>query len=430
VEIYLAEETFLNDDFLRQLMSVGEVDILVGIPSHNNAATIGQTIEAIEESFRQYFVRDRVAILNVDGGSTDHTGDVVLHQEGHRNPAGRGLTSLRTVHRVSSQYARTPSPGMAVRSILAAADLLRARSCAVISPAAPSLTAARIANLLRPAHRENCDFVAPLYARKKFQGVLARNLLYPMSRAVFGRRIREIYADEWGFSGRLASQCLEQNVWHEETVLARPEGWMAVTAICADLKCAQSFLGPRLAPAGPSPEIVEAIRQTVGNLFWCFEHYQSHWVERSGSEPVRTYGPEHELIDDEIPANPEKIFELFRTGVTELEPILNSILAPQTHLQIKDIAALDAEKFRFGNELWVRTLYEFAASYHHAVINRDHIVQALVPLYRGMLYSFLLQHASSSGEEMEASAEILCVEFEQQKAYLLERWKQKVEVRS
>ena len=37
METSLVEETFLDDDFLRQLMSVGEVDLLVGIPSHNNA---------------------------------------------------------------------------------------------------------------------------------------------------------------------------------------------------------------------------------------------------------------------------------------------------------------------------------------------------------------------------------------------------------
>ena len=64
-------DSFLADDFLRQLMSVGEVDLLVGIPSHNNATTIGRTVETIEQSFQQNFPRDRVVILNVDGGSTD-----------------------------------------------------------------------------------------------------------------------------------------------------------------------------------------------------------------------------------------------------------------------------------------------------------------------------------------------------------------------
>jgi hypothetical protein len=64
------------------------------------------------------------------------------------------------------------------------------------------------------------------------------------------------------------------------------------------------------------------------------------------------------------------------------------------------------------------------------VINRDHLVQALVPLYRGKIYSFLLEHSDSSPPDMEADCENLCVEFERQKPYLMEKWKAGVEVKS
>jgi hypothetical protein len=422
----LAEETFLDDSFLRQLMSVGEVDLLVGIPSYNNAATIGQTVQSIEDSLQQHFIRDRVAILNIDGGSNDDTREILLERNERKNPGQKGLMTLRTVHRVYSQYASAPSQGLALRTLLAAADLLRARSCAVVSPATTNITPTWIANLLRPVYRDRFDFVAPLYARDKYQGLLARDLLYPMSRAVFGQRIRELYSDEWAFSGRLASYCLDQNVWREEPVRSRPEAWMAITAICSDFKCCQSFLGQRLPLAtATSPDIVEAVRQTVGNLFWCMEQRQECWLHRTGSQPVPTFGSDHELTGDAAPPNPEKTFELFRAGVNELEPILASILTPDTRSQIKAIAALDETKFHFPNEPWVKTLNEFAAGYHHSVLNRDHLVQALVPLYRGRLYSFLVENANSSSEEMEARSEALCLEFERQKPYLIERWSAK-----
>ncbi len=422
----MAEDILLGDDFLRQLMSVGEVDLLVAIPTYNNVGTVAQAIHVIEDSYQQNFVRDRVVILNVDGGSTDHTTDAVLSMNGRKAAAHRGITSLRTVHRVTTQYGRTPSQGMALRTILAAADLLRARSCAIVSPATSNLDPSWIANLLRPAYRQDFAFVAPLYARTKFQGLLARNLLYPMSRAVFGLRIREMYSDEWGFSGRLATECLGQSLWGDEAVRARPEAWMAVTAICSGMKCCQSFLGPRLPPPpGSGPDIVETIRQTVGNLFWCFETFQEHWMDRTGTETVPTFGSDHELTPEDAPASQEKTFELFRTGVKELDDILSSILRPETLAQIRKIAGVEAGKFRFDSELWVQTLYEFAASYHRTVIARDHILQALVPLYRGQLYSFLLEHRESSLEEMEADSEALCLEFERQKPYLIARWKAK-----
>jgi hypothetical protein len=421
----LAEDTFLGDDFLRQLMSVGEVDLLVAIPTFNNAETVGQTIQAIEESYQQNFIRDRVVILNVDGGSTDKTPEIVCQSDGHRG-TGRGITSLRTVHRVTSKYAESPSPAKALRTVVAAADLLRAKAGAVVSPNTVNLEASWIANLLRPAYRQDFDYVAPLYVRNKYQGLLARNLLYPMARAVFGRQIREVYSDEWAFSGRLAAECLAQNIWNDEAIRARPEAWMAITGIRSNMKCCQSFLGPKVAPApGTGPDIVEAVRQTIGNLFRCLEIYQDDWLAIDGSQAVPTFGPDHEITSAPKPAGQEKVFDLFRSGVDGLKSVLPSILGPDTYTKIQDIASLEPAKFRFPMELWVTTLYEFAAAYHRTVIARDHIVQALVPIYRGSLYSFFLEHADSSPDQIEVDSEILCGEFERQKPYLVERWKAK-----
>jgi hypothetical protein len=429
----LAEDTFLADDLLRQLMNVGEVDLLVGISSHNPVNTISHVVHTIEQSVQQNFVRQRVVIVNVGGGGKDEDGVVAtgLGNLAEKNVRLPGIASLRTIHRVMANFSDPPSPGIALRTILAAADLLRARACAVVSPATSNLTPDSIANLLRPVYREKFDFVAPLYTRHKYQGLLARNLLYPMSRAVFGCGIRELFSDEWGFSGRLAALCLNQDVWHEEAILARPEAWMGISAISSDFRCCQAFLGEKSqAMKGPGTDIVEVLRQTVGTLFWCLETQQSSWLDCERSQPVPTFGLAHELTSEPTDLDRHRIFEMFRSGVTELEPILSSILDPETHSAIKSIVSLEEGKFRFKSDLWVRTLYDFAASYHHAVINRDHLVQALAPLYRGMTYSFLVEHSDSSPAEMEAASEMLCVEFELQKPYLRERWKVKVEVKS
>jgi glucosylglycerate synthase len=404
-------------------MSVGEADLLVAIPTYNNEGTIGQTIQAVEDSYQQNFVRDRVAILNVDGGSSDQTQEIILNLNGKKSSLRRGITSLRTVHRVTAQYGRTPSQGSALKIVFAAADLLRVRACAVVSPATISLDPAWVANLLRPAYRQDFAFVAPLYSRSKFQGLLARNLLYPMSRAVFGVRIREMYADEWGFSGRLATECASEKM--DEAVRARPEAWMAVNAICNGMKCSQSYLGPRTAILA-GPDIVETIRQTVGNLFYCCDAFQDHWLDRTGTESVQTFGSDHELTAEDAPPRQDKSFELFRSGVQALQDsVLKSILAKETLAKLKEIVTKDIDQFDFPSELWVRVLYDFAAAYHRTTIARDHILQALVPLYRGQLFSFLAQHAQSTPEEMEADTEALCLEFERQKPYLIERWKAK-----
>ncbi len=407
-------------------MGVGEVDLLVGVPSHNDAHTIGTTVAVIEESFRQNFTRDRVAIVNVDGGSRDGTSEAVLKSVAETHPSLRGLTSLRTIHRVSTRYPGGPSPGVAVRAILAAADLVRAKACAVVSPHSANIDTNWIKNLLQPSYREECDFVAPLYSRHKFEGLLARNLLYPMTRATFGRGIRELHSTEFGFSGKLATECLAQDVWSQESVRKSPDIWMVVCAITSGLKCCQSFLGPKVLTATASgTDIVAAVRETVGALFWCLESQEKFWMEVNTSEAVPTFGSDHELTTGTSRINRKRIYELFQKGVKDLAPILKTILSDETRVEIERVALLDEKNCRLENELWVKIVFEFAAGYHHNVMNRDHLLQALVPLYRGRIYSFLAEHQSSTSDEIEGDTEKLCQEFIRQKPYLLEKWKAK-----
>src|ERR1700720_1841096 len=77
-ELKLEDESFLTDDFLRQLINVGEVDILVGVPTHNNAKTVGAIVETIQAGILKFFPRERAAIINADGGSRDGTPELVV----------------------------------------------------------------------------------------------------------------------------------------------------------------------------------------------------------------------------------------------------------------------------------------------------------------------------------------------------------------
>ena len=423
----MAEETFLTDDLVQQLISVGEVDILVGIPSHNNAETIGRVVESVEESFQHAFARERAVIVNIDAGSNDGTPDIFLSTKLRKNGGTHGLTSLRTEHRVTARY-ETASQAAVFRAIVATADLLRAKACAVLSPATPNLTPDWVGNLVQPVYRQNFDFVAPLYSRQRFDGLLARILLYPVSRAIFGKRIRELFSNELAFSGRIATQCLNQEVWHEAPIQELPQAWLALSAVSGDFRCCQSFMGPKIRPTTPGIDLVTAIRQAVGALFWFVESQQSVWMNRTESEPVTNFGPDHELTDDQSTINLPRLFELFRSGVSDLSPILKTLLAGDTFAEIQRVASLDERNLCFENSLWAKTLYDFAASYHHSLLNRDHVIQALVPLYRGKLYSFFLQHASSSAAEIEADLEQLCLQLEAQKPYLVEQWKARTEV--
>ena len=70
----------------------------------------------------------------------------------------------------------------------------------------------------------------------------------------------------------------------------------------------------------------------------------------------------------------------------------------------------------------MKTIYEFAAAYHKSVISRDHIIQALAPLFRGRVFTFMTENRNRTAVEVETNIEALCLEFERLKPYLLEIW--------
>ena len=418
----MAEESFLTDDFLRQLINVGEVDILVGLPTHNNAKTIGSIVHTIQSGILRGFPRERAVIINADGGSRDGTPELVTGGSIDDVRPAPNLYALRTLHSISTKYASSPASGVALRTILAAAELLRAKACVVMSPESANIEPEWLSKLLRPIYDDGFDLVTPTYRRHKFEGMLITNLLYPMTRALYGLRIREAYSLEFGFSGRFGSQFLGQNVWNDGTGGAGVELRFTLAAITGRCRICQSFLGEKVHIERHAADLVPALRQTVGALFSALEPDFPVWSAVAGSQPTPTNGADHEVLLEPVRINRKRLREMFSTGVAELESVFQSILSPSTLAELQRIARLGEEEFHYPAELWVRTVYEFAASYQKSVISRDHIIQALAPLFRGRVFTFLMENRNASADEVENNIEGLCLEFERLKPYLLQMW--------
>jgi len=419
----LAEESYLTDDFLRQLINVGEVDILVGLPTHNNAKTIGSIVHTIQSGILRGFPRERAVIINADGGSRDGTPELVTGVSIDDVRPASNPYALRTLHSISTRYAPSPSSGGALRTILAAAELLRAKACVVRSPESANIESEWLSKLLRPIHRDGFDLVTPIYRRHKFEGLLITNLLYPMVRALYGVRIREAYMPEFGFSGRLGSQFLGQNVWNDGADGAGVELRFTLAAITGGYRICQSFLGEKDHIERRGADLVPALRQTAGALFSVLEADFPVWSNVAGSQPVPTTGADQKVLLEPVRVNRKRLREMFSTGVAELDSVFQSILSPSTLAELRRIARLGEAEFRYPAELWVRTVYEFAASYRKSVISRDHIIQALAPLFRGRVLTFVIENRNASADDVESNIEGLCLEFERLKPYLLQMWK-------
>ena len=243
-----------------------------------------------------------------------------------------------------------------------------------------------------------------------------------MTRALYGLQIREPYSPEFAFSGRLGTQFLAEKFWNDETGRTGSEIKLTLAAITGGHRVCQSFLGTRDSSDRRSADLVPVLRQTVGTLFSSLESSFSLWSTIAGSRPVPTFGAAHDSGLEPFRVNRKRLREMFCSGVSELHSVFQTILSPGTLTELQRIAGMPEDEFCYPAELWVKTVYEFAASHHKAVISRDHIIQALAPLLRGRMLTFLLENRHGSAEDVEHHVESLCLEFERLKPYLLAMW--------
>jgi hypothetical protein len=418
----LPEESILSDSFVRELMTVGDVDIVVGVPTYNDARSVGQVVQAVRAGLLKYFPRERSVIINADGGSRDGTQDIVRAAAISDLSVASDVHALRTLHSISTQYEGGPANGIAMHTILAATDLLQARTCAIVSPESTALEPDWIERLLRPVLRDNKDLVLPIYRRPKFDGLLIRNMVYPMAKILYGCSVREPYPADFAFSGELGSQFLSQDIWNQEQGRRGTELWMTLWAAIGKRKLVQSFVGTKTRREDAPSDLVGAMRETAGTLFTSLDTYASVW--HSAPEPVDApcLGCEPAVNEGTSRLNRKRLYDMFVFGVKELDPVFLSILTTPTHDELKRLAGLPEDRFSYSGELWARTVYEFAIAFQRAVIGRDHIVQALVPLFRGRAHTFLTENRDASVEEMESNIESLCQAFEQEKPHLVELW--------
>src|SRR5512135_2286010 len=111
----------LRTEIREQLATIGAADIIVGIPSFNNARTIGHVVRAVQAGLAKYFPDCKAVIVNSDGGSSDASIDdfsaILLH---HR---------VAPVSKIAFPYSGIPGKGSAFRTIFEIAGVLGAKAC-------------------------------------------------------------------------------------------------------------------------------------------------------------------------------------------------------------------------------------------------------------------------------------------------------------
>jgi glycosyltransferase involved in cell wall biosynthesis len=405
-----------------RLREIGAADLLVGIPSYNNARTIGHVARAAAAGLAKYFPESRAVIVNSDGGSTDGTPEVVASVESAAPRAILVRHPLSVVHKIVTPYHGVPGKGSAFRTIFAIAQRLGVRACAVVDSDLRSITPGWIELLLGPVLHEGFDYVAPLYLRHKYDGTITNSIVYPLTRALYGQEVRQPIGGDFGFSGRLAAHYLERPVWDSDVARFGIDIWMTTTALADGFRVCEAFLGAKIHDAkDPGADLAAMFVQVVSSVFDLMRVYHERWESVTGAEKVPLFGFPHGVGLEPIAVDVERMQRIFRQAASDLREVWEAALLPE------DLAALTAlagvEPLSVPDSLWVRVVYGFAAAYEHARLPREQLLRSLVPLYLGRTASFVLETATSGAEDVEQKIQSLAGEFVAQKPHLQQRWR-------
>ncbi|MDP2875609.1 MAG: cell wall biosynthesis glycosyltransferase, partial [Holophaga sp.] len=270
---------------------------------------------------------------------------------------------------------------------------------------------------------EGFDFVAPLYHRHKYDGTITNSIVYPLTRSLYGQRVRQPIGGDFGFSGKLARHYLKQDVWESDVARFGIDAWMTTTAITDGFNVCQAFLGAKIHDAkDPALDLSQMLHQVVGAVFALMESREAAWRSIRGSVPIPLFGMEHAVGLEPVRVDPDRMVRMFRSGYRELGLLWKKLLRPQVSEQLSLLEIGEPAKFRFPPELWIRILFDFAVAFHHRVMDREHILQALTPLYLGRIASFVRETEEVSAEDVEAMQEQICLLFEAMKPELIQLW--------
>lgn len=399
-------------------------DVVIGIASYNDAETIIGVLRGAREGLDHYLGRDGGSIVLADGGSTDQTLLRAQQELGGRSGFEAIHFDRPRIDPLRMPYHGRPGRAAAVRAVFRAARARRAKVCAMLDAGLVHLPPGWIDLLVEPALHDEVDYVSALYQRQPYEGAITKSIIYPVFRALYGARLRQPAAPEFGCSATLMDHFLEQGFWDTEEAYTGIDLWLATSAATGGFRVGEAMLGVRaFAPRPVAPDLNTALGQLVGSLLSDLEMRAHVWQRTRRPIPVPAFGSPPPLAS--IPSGIEvtSLLESFQLGYRALRDVWAWILPPRTILDLKRLAEAGRAQFRLADDLWAHIIYDFALAHRLKTMPQDHLLGALTPLYLGWLGSFILESGTADVEGADRRVEQLCAAFEAQRPYLISRWR-------
>lgn len=402
----------LSPQAWKQLRKLERADVLVGVPSYNNAHTINYVVYQAAQGLAANFSGLRSAIFISDGNSTDGTLESV---QAMRLPFPTRL--------IFATYLGLPGKGSAVKAIFEAARFLDAQAVALIDSDLRSITSDWIRLLLAPT-LNGFGLVSPFYVRHKYDGTITNFLCYPLTTSLYGKKIRQPIGGDFGLSIELVHTLLESPLWRFPFVQRFGiDIFETQTALAGGFEVTQAFLGQKIHEAkDPSKHLAPMFSQVAASLFTCTKRYQEVWKNIRGCRNVRMVGEQTHVGEPEaVHIDARTLLSAYRKGISEHRRVYKAVLSQELCDEVDGLKNADRLEVVFSPERWAKIVYSFCGSFNNEKrFAKEVLLDAFRLLWIGKVAAFVHETGELDTRTAERKIEKEVETFEALKPYLLD----------
>lgn len=247
-------------------------DIVIGIPSFNEEATILHVMSMVSMGLQNYYPEYESMILVADGGSTDRT--IQLAE------------SFRVDSNIDKKVVRAPKnkgKGRTIKKIMQVSERVDAKMLAIMDSDLLSIKPSWVDYLLRPIVFGLADYTWSRYLRDKHDGGITKLLTYPMITTLWGEEIRQPMGGEVGLSSDLVQKCLDNPLFPDDFGI---DTFITTVALANDLKIHGGILDAKFHESTskyvePKRHLLSMFNQVATALFELMIYYEKDWKKKT-----------------------------------------------------------------------------------------------------------------------------------------------------
>lgn len=386
---------------------IKKADIIVGIPSYNEADAIGFVVKQINLGLKKYFPDAKSVIINADNNSPDNTRKAFLREK----------TNAPKIYLTTPPGIR--GKGNNFHNLFNTAVKLDGKIVIVVDADLRSITPEWIKKLGKPIEK-GYDFILPLYNRSEYDGSITNHVCHPLIRGLLGVDIRQPIGGEFAFSRIFIDYAIGQN-WTKNIKNYGVDIFLSLNAILGNFKIAQVDLRNKIHKPS-APKLGPMFSQVTDTCFRLLLRNKKEWLKKiEPSVPPILYRFKNHAKPQKLPVDYKDLKEKSLYEFSLHYETLQKNLSPVVYKRLERMYFRE-KILDIGSGLWLKILYEMFYAYDKNS-SKMTIIRALRPLYFGRTVTFIKRTLELSPEKSEEKIQWQAERFYKERNHLLRKYK-------